>query len=847
MNSTLRRPLFGMLLAILLSAVPSERGRAEAVSFVSPPTVKRVGERDEIRFAVSAKTDVEVAVLDARGKTVRHLAAGVLGGKVAPPPPLKAGLEQLLVWDGLDDDGKPAKGGPFQVRVRAGMEGKFGRMIGGSPYTGSVVQMPYRAPVNGLAVDERGTLYVKMMSSIGSHGNSGMWPWHIRKFTRDGEYERTLLPYPPSTNRKQASGVRLLDVDETFTPANETSLYPVFSMMGNEVSPRIVGDEMLLIHTEKRELNFFKLDGSNRLRTVKMWPDEAKLNCPNWLDIQVALSPDGKFAYYSNVAGTAYDGKTPSDIDEKWPQGRIYRQDLTKEGAAPEKFFDIALPDFQRDAYWMPSAWDKKTAAAGIDCDAAGNVLVCDLVGGQVIAIDPFGKQLSATKVAWPDKVIAARRTGDMYVISRGVSRGGLPPAKLLKIRGRGPEAKVVAEMELEGTVGGAYALDESGDVPLLWLSGATQTDDKLLRIEDRGDKLTVTNDAILNRDTDAITFVGYMDVDPEADLVYVTRSGGTAWRFDGATGKGGPLPFKAVDLAIGPGGHVYTWGTTGGYDGPIARYTRDLEPAPLESTGENTYGEVYGRAGRGSSVCGMDVDRLGRVFATYGSNNCHVRAYDALGKIVDVGRTLRVETRRGEEDVPVIVSGVVGYGGSIRLDRQGNLYLLQAGLPEDYQPPKGWENDEAYRRAVGTIYKLPPTGGEVLRQDWTVKEVRGTITAYPDCGPISQWAAVGSCACTKPRFDVDDFGRLYVPNGITFNVSVRDNAGNEITRFGSYGNFDCQGPQSREPNPAIPLGWPVTAGASDKYVYVGDCLNHRVVRVDKTFAAEAIVAIPAR
>ena len=96
-----------------------------------------------------------------------------------------------------------------------------------------------------------------------------------------------------------------------------------------------------------------------------------------------------------------------------------------------------------------------------------------------------------------------------------------------------------------------------------------------------------------------------------------------------------------------------------------------------------------------------------------------------------------------------------------------------------------------------------------------------------------------------KPRFDVDDFGRLYIPNGITYEVSVRDNAGNEIVRFGGYGNFDCQGPASQEPQPAIPLGWPVTAGASDRFIYVGDCLNHRVVRVDKTFAAEAVSAIP--
>ena len=122
---------------------------------------------------------------------------------------------------------------------------------------------------------------------------------------------------------------------------------------------------------------------------------------------------------------------------------------------------------------------------------------------------------------------------------------------------------------------------------------------------------------------------------------------------------------------------------------------------------------------------------------------------------------------------------------------------------------------------------------------------VVGSIGQYPGCGPVSRWQAVGACACTKPRFDVDGYGRLYIPNGITFSVSVRDNADNEIVAFGGYGNFDCQGPDSKEPKPAIPLGWPVTAGATDRFIYVGDCLNHRVVRVDRKFAAEAAAKIP--
>jgi hypothetical protein len=89
-----------------------------------------------------------------------------------------------------------------------------------------------------------------------------------------------------------------------------------------------------------------------------------------------------------------------------------------------------------------------------------------------------------------------------------------------------------------------------------------------------------------------------------------------------------------------------------------------------------------------------------------------------------------------------------------------------------------------------------------------------------------------------RPRFDVDAYGRLYIPHGVTYKVTLCDNADNEILAFGGYGNWDAQGPASVEPKPEIPLGWPIFAGASDRFIYVGDGLNHRVVRVDKQFAA---------
>ena len=93
------------LLAML--AVPTAEV-AGGVAFAKKPSAERIGGKVKISFAVSAPTDVEVAILDARGKAVRHLAAGVLGARAAPPLPLRKGLSQSLEWDMTDDFGRPA-------------------------------------------------------------------------------------------------------------------------------------------------------------------------------------------------------------------------------------------------------------------------------------------------------------------------------------------------------------------------------------------------------------------------------------------------------------------------------------------------------------------------------------------------------------------------------------------------------------------------------------------------------------------------------------------------------------------------------------------------------------------
>jgi hypothetical protein len=171
-----------------------------------------------------------------------------------------------------------------------------------------------------------------------------------------------------------------------------------------------------------------------------------------------------------------------------------------------------------------------------------------------------------------------------------------------------------------------------------------------------------------------------------------------------------------------------------------------------------------------------------------------------------------------------------------------------------DHKPPAGFAKDPQYQWLAGSVVKFGPGGGgpaagkegKGMGGTRALSEYEGVVQVYPGLGSFS--GSRGCCACRSPRFDLDSYGRLYLPNTITFDVRVLDNAGNEISKFGAYGNFDSQwvpeDSKDRKPlvaTPEIPLGWPLSAGASEKKIYVGDLYNRRVVRVDKKYAAEHV------
>jgi hypothetical protein len=88
------------------------------------------------------------------------------------------------------------------------------------------------------------------------------------------------------------------------------------------------------------------------------------------------------------------------------------------------------------------------------------------------------------------------------------------------------------------------------------------------------------------------------------------------------------------------------------------------------------------------------------------------------------------------------------------------------------------------------------------------------------------------NCTCESTRFDVDEFGRVWFPDLNLFQVRVIDTNGNALTRFGGYGNADSLGPE-------IVFAWLVGVGVTDKFIYTGDSINRRMLRLKQVYASE--------
>jgi hypothetical protein len=183
-------------------------------------------------------------------------------------------------------------------------------------------------------------------------------------------------------------------------------------------------------------------------------------------------------------------------------------------------------------------------------------------------------------------------------------------------------------------------------------------------------------------------------------------------------------------------------------------------------------------------------------------------------------------------------------------------------GKPID--PPVG-------RDVSGTLVKVPPGRAKVLSSGGSIPvplspdslpKRPADITGYTS-GWIQQaewlyggvgFCTPGGCVCWNCRFDMDYFGRSFVPEPLTFNVGVLDASGNVILRVGRCGNVD-------DGKPLDPKGGPPTtrsiggdevsliyanyvATHTDRRLFIADSGNGRVVSVKLGYHTEEKIGL---
>jgi flagellar hook assembly protein FlgD len=320
-------------------------------------------------------------------------------------------------------------------------------------------------------------------------------------------------------------------------------------------------------------------------------------------------------------------------------------------------------------------------------------------------------------------------------------------------------------------------------------------------------------------------------------------------------------LPVSLDNITVGPRGFIYGWnkdGSSGYAYAIIKRYSGTTFAPANYGTGSNwTTGNhyfEYGWAGTPGNHRGIGV-----------SWHDKVASFPEAAPVFEVANTggnsssNRMNTTVSGAKALITVPNYTGDGAwsqtrqafmGIRYDPAGNYYVGIRKFQSPIVPEPVFGMDPAFRN-IGSVvkFKKDATG--------TFNSVNFALTGHEKIyrqpfGPFTKlssggWDQLGdmACTCRNSYFDVDPYGRIYVPNGVTCQIYIADNAGNNIAVFGKYGNTDCRGglsgPGEVKSEPAFPFAWPTSVGASEDFVYVTDVVNARLVQVQMAYILDNI------
>ncbi|MFT5359473.1 MAG: hypothetical protein ACI9KE_006716 [Polyangiales bacterium] len=819
-------------------------GCDEEVTFLQEPTLRDEGEGWVVSFEVDGLTDVEVSIVDtAERRTVRHLVAGVLGPN-APAPLVANAMEQQIPWDGLDDEGVAAEATErLSVRVRAGMCSELARMVGGDPYAFFSGDMPINNhtlwQMTGLEVKSDGTVYV-----MGTAGLMG--PMTIRQYSADGEFLRTVFPFPAGLPTEDVEGWGInTNASNSYTPQHTNAGWPGLTTTALRdstwsYSPKFFPNadpSQLTVRTREFGLLSFGTDGTIdsdpavRLQQgIIQEPllvdpaahrDEDNIRGP----VFTRMTPDGSAYYLSGLY------KMGSDFYE---DGAVWRVDI-ESGVATRWFSLGSTIDHVPFSY---------STLHGVEVDDSGHVFVADRFNNRVLVLDESARFVREIPIMNPDDIVYNAANGALYVTSRHGTDHAPGDVRLHKIDDWRVDTEASEEIFLID-YNFDYLTDNRTRLAVVESEGASNVwvvfKDIPVRIfRDSAEGLALLRDFYESGERQRFLSFNRMSIDRATENVYIAGGFNSLFRLDDWADPvfrrvhlDADTPLLAVGVSVDSTRRfLYTKNDEFSGGGRVHRYDLDdlfAVPRPLEGASEAAVsGFVWSNYNfwSGNSDRGFDVAHNGQVAALSGTERL-----DFGSKAL----VFPVPTAENVDDIEPLVGRDFGsVAGGIRFDREGNLYVgVAEGDP--VERPVGFEEDGLYTRAIGRVYKFARSGSD----DALFTGPLGEPEQIYDTHYGAMW--VGGQTGNTPRFGVDAYGRLYLPNSMTQTVTVIDNNGVEILSFGTYGNMDSRGglPGDLVPTSDIPMAYPISADASDDYIYVADLVNQRLVQVRKHFALD--------
>jgi outer membrane protein assembly factor BamB len=861
-----------LVFCLTVSAAPAQP------AFAKKPTAVRAGEATKIEFTVDRAADVAVTIEDARGKIVRHLAAGVLG-KNAPEPLKSDSFAQSLLWDGKDDFGKAAAGAPFQVRVQLGMKPVFDRFLLYNPH-GS-------GPVSSVAVGPKGSLYVFHRDGT---VNGNMGGHKIKVYDRDGKHQKVLTPFPadiPFDRVKALGTFQTKDGDLVPHMHNwETlSFYPEnVGVRGRDMpeysSPAVDSKGRVYWLVKGPCLAAVDADGGipyDSFLGPKLLPDIKELRLASegyhyWSDLpSLAVSSDDKHVYFAGLNVGFGDHKKAK------PLPVVFRVD-TALRAKPEAFIGT-LPGEP------PTPAGKRLIAPRSLAVAKGLIYVADRAAHRVFAFkETDGAFAGELKVGDPQSIGIDPATGAIYVCAYPSYTQN---ADLIKFDGLNGKELYRTKLPRTGQSPNAgehrIAVDASAKPVKIWLPSLYASPNRLHCYEDDGEKFIFKGDPRpgLRKDESSVEGPRDITVDRVRGEVYIQGNGNKMYRLDEQTAE----VTKVIDLAKVHPGTVLAAQLVPGQDGDLYVFTWTAGLWRLD------------RDGKPKNWDGLDSYKIQiSGMMTFQMRYLALKPYAKTDEVYlianadyltknpkDAGRFLTLNAIGQDGKTKRTLIWQCLNGAIPRIDPKGNIYIADLVKPVDRSypeffdgklppPPKQTGGGDLfwYSYMYGSIVKFPPTGGAIWHDPKLPKsalgeppadllskpkvpfkrhyaysphltgEIQGALWTRFGYAPYSSHMSgnTSHCMCEGSGFDVDPFGRVFYPNLGQFRVEIVDTNNNPITTFGKYGNEDAKGD-------TIPLAWPTYVAVSDRFAYIADTVNRRVVRVKLGYQAEATCGAP--